>query len=107
MIEITHYKPNPNSSALIASFTATYHKMGGIEIREIKLFRKDDKAWLQMPSREYEVDGKKKYFPFVAFKDAATNEAFKGKTMDAVIKHIESLGQQTPKPQEEQGELPF
>jgi len=34
---------------------------GAIEIRDIAIHLKDDKRWLQMPSKPYEKDGEKKW----------------------------------------------
>jgi len=98
-----------NSGALIAKFNAKFHKMGGLIIRECALFETNGKKWITLPSRQYEVEGKKKYYPYIAFEERTTDDKFKEKIMIAVY---ELLKKQEAAPVREQafedlGELPF
>lgn len=109
MIEILDLKIL-NKGALIAKFTAKITKMGGILIRDCSFFDSKGKQWMTFPSREYESEGKKKYFSYIAFEERTLDEKFKGKIMEELKKHL------NPKPNVESGfvnintdlsELPF
>lgn len=63
-IEIKDYKPINNSKCK-GSFTLILHKTG-FEFRNCTWFESEGKKWFSMPSKEYESEGKKKYYHFVA-----------------------------------------
>jgi hypothetical protein len=109
MIEILNLEV-VNKGVLIAKFTAKMHKMGGLLIRECSLFESNGKRWINLPSRQYEVEGKKKYYPYVAFENREMEEKFKGKIMEEVIKLLKVKGNEPEKEAdlfEVQGDLPF
>ena len=39
----------------------------GIVLNDVKLFCKNNSYWVALPNKEYEVEGKKKYYPLVQF----------------------------------------
>lgn len=49
----------------------------GITIHNISLFKKEDKCWISMPSKEYLKDGKKSYFQFIQFENKEDLEEIK------------------------------
>lgn len=110
MIEILNLKVL-NKGALIATFTVKMHKMGGLLLRECSLFESGAKNWVTMPSRQYESEGKKKYFPYIAFEDRTLDEKFRDKIKDEVMKHLKQKQEVNNKEQENQfeeiGDLPF
>jgi DNA-binding cell septation regulator SpoVG len=52
-----------------------------LTIRNVNIFDKNGNRWVSMPSKEYEADGKKKYFPLVIFTTNVMLENFKGKVL--------------------------
>ncbi len=63
-IEIKDYKPIQNSKCK-GRFTLVLHKTG-FEFRDCVWFESDGKKWFTFPSKEYESEGKKKFFPLIA-----------------------------------------
>ncbi len=111
MIEILNFK-FLNKGPLIGTFTVKLQKMGGMVIRECTLFEMGDKRWVNLPSRTYEVDGKKKYFSFVIFEDRATDDKFKDLIMKSVTEYMKNLQTVAIAPEREKEfedmcELPF
>jgi hypothetical protein len=109
MIEILNFKLL-NKGSLICTFTAKMHKMGGMLIRECTLFEVGDRRWVNLPSRTYEIEGKKKYFSFVTFEDRTMDDKFKELILRAVTEFmknqkIEPVSRE--KEFEDIGELPF
>lgn len=98
MIEIQHYAPNHKQSALKAKFNVVIQKWGGFVIRDMCLFESDNKRWITYPSRDYEVDGKKKYFSFNGFLDKAMDETFKSKVMEALDQFLKNPSVKDDKP---------
>lgn len=88
MIEITNFKLL-NKGSLIAQFSVKMMKWGGLQIREITLFNNGNKKWLNMPSRQYEDgEGKKKYFPYLAYEERSIDDKFKAAIMAAVEEYM-------------------
>lgn len=48
----------------------------GVEILDIKIFSKGSSRWLSLPSRVFEVDGKKSYAPYLRFPNKDLHDAF-------------------------------
>lgn len=105
MIEITHYKPFENSAKL-ATFSIKVPKWGNFLIRELSLFQKGSHKWISFPSRQYEADGKKKYFSFNGFEDQKMNEAFQDQVLKAIDKYLQSQNNQQQLPIGNE-EIPF
>jgi len=91
--------------ALVAKFNCKFHKWGGLIIRECCLFESGDKRWITLPSRQYELEGKKKYFEFLCYEDRNINDALKKAIMAAAdefiaksmdIKDVEAVTEDVP-----------
>lgn len=89
MIEIIEFKPIKNNT-LIAQVSIKIPKWGGFRIKRIKVFEKDSKRWIALPSEEYEKDGKKKYFALNDFEAPEMNEAFRTSFFQAFDSYISS-----------------
>jgi hypothetical protein len=87
MFEITQFK-EINKSALVATFTLKIAKWGDFCIREMAYFKTHDKRWISFPSRQYESEGKKKYFQYCLFEKPEMTEAFKNKVLDSIDEYI-------------------
>lgn len=118
MIKITKYKAI-DKGFLLGTFSIEVVEWK-LYINEMTYFQKGPKRWIGMPSRSYEVDNVKNYYPYVGFTDQGRSGAFQ----EAVIKALDEYLAQMPKepatvqqPQAqqgmapsvkyEQGELPF
>ncbi|RPI86035.1 MAG: hypothetical protein EHM34_00545 [Nitrosopumilales archaeon] len=88
MIEILKFELI-NKNALIAKFNIKMLKWGGLVIRECTYFESGDKKWINLPSRQYEVEGKKKFFPFIAYEDREINDKFQKTILNAVSEYME------------------
>ena len=99
-----------NKGALIAKFNAKMQRMGGLIIRDCAIFESNGKRWITLPSRQYEHEGKKKYYPYLAFEDRAVDDKFKEKIMLAALEQMKKQEQPIMKSNEvyeDPGELPF
>jgi hypothetical protein len=108
MIEILKFEL-VNKGALVARFTVKMHKWGGLLIRDCTLFESNEKKWINLPSKQYEVEGKKKYFSYLAFEDRSIDDKFKEAVLNAVLEFMQK-NNQTAKGQGTQvddGDLPF
>ena len=77
MMIISDYKKIEGKGALSAAFNLTLPKWACFMIRGLTLFEANGKRWITMPSRQYEAEGKKKYYEHVLFPDRDTNDKFK------------------------------
>ena len=96
-----------NKGSLVAKFNVKMTKWGGFLIRECTLFKSGDKKWINLPSRQYEAEGKKKYYPFNGFDDRDMEDKFKAKIMEAAEEHISKLTVSEPVQSSDNGDLPF
>ena len=87
MIEIIEYKP-VGKGYLMGTFSLKLPKAGNMILRNLAFFEKGTQKWISMPSREYEEDGQKKYFPLVTFEKPETLKAFQKETISALELHI-------------------
>jgi hypothetical protein len=85
MIEILNFKM-VDKGALIATFDAKMLKWGGLIIGECKYFESGAKKWVQLSSREYESEGKKKYFQLIRYEDRELDSKLKETIMHEVQK---------------------
>jgi hypothetical protein len=65
MIICTKYTPI-NKGSIMGVFSVIVDKWG-IELYDLTLFRKNDRKWVNFPSKKYEKDGETKYFPYYRF----------------------------------------
>jgi hypothetical protein len=96
MIEIVNYKPSEHQYRK-GSFSIKIPKWGNFLIHELSYFKKGDQRWITFPSRAYEKDGEKKYFPFNSFEDALMKKSFQEKVLGALDKYLATNGQDNPK----------
>lgn len=108
MIEILKFE-HLNKGALVARFTCKMMKWGGLNIRECTLFNNGTKRWINLPSRQYEdSEGKKKYYPFIAFEERNLDEKFKETIMKAVDEYMaKNVQVSQPETDDIQGAFPF
>lgn len=64
-MEILRYRAI-NKGAVVGSFDVRIPKWGVI-INDCTLFEKDGRRWISFPSKPYESEGQKKYFPMIQF----------------------------------------
>jgi hypothetical protein len=64
-MEIINYK-EINKGCLQSKFDVLIAEWG-LTIRECSLFKKDSRAWISLPSRQYEKDGAIKNYDLVSF----------------------------------------
>jgi hypothetical protein len=98
-----------NKGSLIARFNVKMHKWGGFVIRDCTLFDSAGKTWVTFPSKQYEADGKKKYFPYVAFENHETDKKFREVILKEVNDYLEKMKISKPASQSNNNEeeLPF
>lgn len=92
MIEIENFKIVANAGALKATFDVNMLKWGGFIIGDCKYFESGNKKWVQLTSREYESEGKKKYFQQVRYKDRDLDAKLKETIMHEVQKYMPKAG---------------
>ena len=86
MIEIIDCKIL-NKGSLHAVIGIKMPKMMNFTINNITVWQKDGKKWISMPSREYESEGKKKYFAYCRFEDKQINDNFQATVLKAYEEH--------------------
>lgn len=85
-MKITKLRPC-NKGALRAFFNLEIEKMG-IEIRDMALYQKDGRFWVNLPSREFEVDGEKKWAPLIRFTKDSVYKTFREKACEAALAYV-------------------
>lgn len=106
MIEVQKFEM-VSKGALVCRFNLKMHKWGGLVIRECSLFESGDKRWINLPSRQYEIEGKKKYASYLVFEDRNLDDAFKNAIIKAVDEYRSKLVVSTESVSEEEESLPF
>lgn len=78
-------------------------------INDISVFQKEGRRWISFPSRPYEVDGEKKYFPNVGFETREFKDAFQEKFLEALDAWMLANKKEEQQQNREQNEfeLPF
>ena len=106
MIEIIKFEM-VRKGALIARFNLKMHKWGGLLIKECSYFESGDKKWINLPSRQYEVEGKKKYASYICYEDRDLDDKFKASIMKSVEEYIVKLSSTQEKIPVAEDEFPF
>jgi hypothetical protein len=85
------------------------HKWGGLLIRDCTLFESGANRWVTLPSKPYEVDGKKKYFSYLAFEERNLDDKFKEMILKEANSYLEKhcVPKKEEIQKEEIGDLPF
>lgn len=60
----------------------------GMFINDISIFCKNGFRWINFPSREFEVEGVKKYAPYCGLKEKEKKDAFQNAFLKALDEHI-------------------
>jgi len=95
-ITVSEYKrflPEINKGALLGSCTVLVNDW--LEVRDVKIFQKDGRRFIGMPSRQYEKDGKKAYYAYVRIPNRDTSDAFTTQVITALDAY---LAAQSPTP---------
>jgi len=92
-IECLKYKVLNKGS--LEGFANIFVPSWGIEINGIAIFRKNGKRWVNFPSKEYESDGVKKYYPYIRFKDDKHKDLFDFEVIEAIQAFGQDNAQQT------------
>jgi len=84
MIECLKYKKHEKDGCLLG-FADVYDDVQDWEVRGIKLFMKDGKRWIQMPSSEFQTpEGEKAYNPIVKKREKANVEQYGREVIKAI-----------------------
>lgn len=102
MIQILECKQQKKGS-LLATINIKLPKMKNFVINNITVWEKNGKRWISMPSREYESEGKKKFFAHCRFEDRDLNDQFQNAILDA----FEQYSRTAVMPTEKEEEIPF
>lgn len=81
-----------NKGSLKAVATVRIPKWGNVLIREVCYCESDGKTWVTLPAKQYEKDGKKKYWSYITFEDTKLENTFKEQIRELFKK---SLSKQT------------
>lgn len=82
MIECINFRTQ--TSGALLGFADFFVPKMGLEIKGCTLFQKNGRRWLNLPSKEYEKDGEKKYAPIVKFREKEHQEAFATAAIKAI-----------------------
>jgi hypothetical protein len=83
--QITDWRPR-QTGTLQAFFTLT--SPSGMIIRGCSVHKKTDRRWVNMPSREYALQGERKFEPVIAFTDRQAEDRFRLLALDAIDRHV-------------------
>lgn len=77
-------------------------------VNDIKVFQKGDGRWIQMPSKEYEVNGERRFFPYNHFRSREEKDQYTRRVLDALDEYCKANPpQEEPKQQMSFDEVPF
>lgn len=67
----------------------------GMVINDVKLFVKGENHWTQLPSKQYEANGEKKYYPYIQFTDKEIEKEILHQAAELMLKEFEmgAMGQ--------------
>lgn len=83
MIEILKYTQIGKGS-LVGKFNVKIPKWGGFIIRDMTYFQKGHQRWVGFPSKQFEVEGEKKYMQYVLFDEPTMQAGFQEKVIKAL-----------------------
>lgn len=108
MIEITRYTQIGKGS-LVGRFNIKIEKWGGFVIRDMTYFQKAHQRWIAFPSKQFEIDGEKKYMHYNLFEDPKNQAAFQEKVLRALDEFFSKNNELETqnKSENNQNELPF
>lgn len=85
-LECKNFKPFKKGYLL--GFADIFVPKWGCTIFGITLYEKEGKRWINLPSREYEKDGKKVHLPFIRFEEVNHYNLFCSMVKDAIDKKV-------------------
>jgi hypothetical protein len=84
MSNIEIIKWTPKDSGCLEGFVDIYVKRWDLEIFGVTVFKKGGERWISFPSKVYESEGEKKYWPYLRFRDKNVNKEFAKLLIDAL-----------------------
>ena len=93
MITITRYKPSNKESSFQGNFDIVNSKLHDQEILEMAYFKKGINKWVSFPQKTIEENGKKKYVPYIRFKNSNITKKFLDEVLKALEEHFQINGQ--------------
>lgn len=88
-LTVTNWRPR-ESGSLRGFFSLVLPS--GLIIHDCALFEKNNRRWVNLPSRQYESQGEKKFAPLVAFLDRDTEDDFQFHALAAIDKSEATRG---------------
>jgi len=82
MIKCTKFRSFQKGN--LQGFASLLIEKWNLQINDCTLCMKDGKRWVNLPSKEYEKDGEKRYQPILVFKDPALKERFSESAKKAI-----------------------
>lgn len=93
MIECTSFRSY--EKGCLQGFANLFIPKWGVEIYGATLNMKDGKRWVNLPSKEFDENGTKKYIPIMKFRDRGLSEKFS----ELAKKAIEDYCAKNPQPE--------
>ena len=91
MIEITKYT-SVGKGAIVGKFDIVVPKWGGFFIREVLLMQKGSARWISLPSKQYESEGKKKFYHYNGFQEDKMLKSFQDQVMKSLDEYFMKNG---------------
>ena len=85
MIECIKFRPH--NKGCLEGFADLFVDKWGIEIYGCTLYCKNGQRWLNLPAKETDDNGEKKFFPTLRFRDKKHWEVFIEKAKEAIDKY--------------------
>jgi len=93
MVEILKYNL-VNKGTLVGKLNIKLPKWGNCIIKEICYFEKEGKKWISFPNFQCEVNGEKKYMPYISFEKSETMKSFQDVVLKALAEYLEKNNDQ-------------
>lgn len=88
-------KYTPMNKGYLLGFADIYVPKMGIEIFGCGIYEKSGRRWCSFPAREYtDKEGKKKYMPYIRFRNKDHKELFSTEVLKTVAPHIHTESQE-------------
>lgn len=91
MIECLRFKPI--NKGILLGYADLFVSEFGLEFYNCSLFEKNGQRWVAFPSKETEpdADGKRKFFPYIRFKNKDCSDAFSRAAIQAIAKKMDPI----------------
>ena len=105
-MEVLSYR-SVNKGNLVGFMNLKVSKWG-VTLNDLAIFQKNGHRWINMPARQYEDQGEKKFFAYIRFDTPELRDAFAKKALDTLDEYCKNNTPQEPPPsQENHEEAPF